>query len=520
MSRKLHYFTSLLIVSVMLLSLLAACGGEEAESTEPPAPTEAAAEEEMEQEEEPAEEAMDTSNVCEGLNITVSSISETYGGIFLRWEEDMKDELGNFTMEFVQVPVEETYQKDMLEFAGGATENDIVFFQPAWIADYAPHLANLGDLADQYNLEFHLDDALPIFTESYMYWEGDFLAIPVDADEHNFYINRAAFEDEENKAAFEEEVGRELAVPETWDEYVEVANFFAGRDWDHDGEAEFGVSEAWLRGGYAYWWWLSKFFGYGGVYFDEEMNPLINSPAGIKALEIQLAIADAVPPGAANFGSGEARNAWLVGDVPMVVHWTSSAKLAKDPEASQIVDEAWVELVPGVRLEDGTIHRRAALPTGWSMGVVKYASEQDQACAAHMLEYLSQPEISKEIALDAAFWAEPWRTSTFEPEVWNNKWPNDVEYGQNLARVMEGTLEIGVPDLQIPGQDEYVKAADAEISAVLAGEKDPEQALNDAAAEWDAITDRLGREEQKRYWNIQYDALKARGIEYRPEIAE
>jgi multiple sugar transport system substrate-binding protein len=137
-----------------------------------------------------------------------------------------------------------------------------------------------------------------------------------------------------------------------------------------------------------------------------------------------------------------------------------------------------------------------------------------------MIEYLSQPEISKEIALDAAFWAEPWRTSTFEPEVWNNKWPDDVEYGQNLARVMEATLEIGVPDLQIPGQDEYVKALDAEIAAVLTGEKELQQALDDAAAEWDAITDRLGREEQIQYWNTQYDALKARGIEYRPEIAE
>ena len=61
---------------------------------------------------------------------------------------------------------------------------------------------------------------------------------------------------------------------------------------------------------------------------------------------------------------------------------------------------------------------------------------------------------------------------------------------------MQDTMDLGVPDLQIPGQDEYVKALDAEISAAVSGEKGIQQALDDAAKEWDAITDRMGREEQ------------------------
>ena len=118
--------------------------------------------------------------------------------------------------------------------------------------------------------------------------------------------------------------------------------------------------------------WQSKFFGYGGIYY-EEMNPLINSPAGVKALEVQMAIKDFVPPGIANFGSPEACNAFMNGEAPMVVHWTSTAKLSKDPEASKIVDQIGIAMVPGVADGD-TVYRRPALPTGWSAGIPSTAT--------------------------------------------------------------------------------------------------------------------------------------------------
>ncbi|MBI2561444.1 MAG: hypothetical protein HYW08_03370, partial [candidate division NC10 bacterium] len=42
------------------------------------------------------------------------------------------------------------------------------------------------------------------------------------------------------------------------------------------------------------------------------------------------------------------------------------------------------------------------------------------------------------------------------------------------------------------------------------------QALDDAAREWDRITDRLGRDTQKQLWKAQYDAMKKRGLVYKP----
>ena len=451
----------------------------------------------------------------DGLTLKMST-GDTYLEIFKMYADEVKEQFG-IEFEYSMPAAQEMYQKDMLEFASGASSHDVVLFQPAWLPDYAPHLADLGALSEQYGLDFHMEDALDVFRTSYTTWEGTFLAVPIDADQHNFYYNRTAFEDERNREAYQTEYGTELKVPETWDQYVQAAEFFSGRDWDFDGEPEYGVVEAWQRGGYAWYWWESKFFGYGGIYFDAEMNPLINSPAGVKALEIQMAIKDFVPPGIANFGSPEARNAFMNGEAPMVVHWTSTAKLSKDPEASQIVDVVGIAMVPGVQDGD-TIYRRPALPTGWSAGIPKYSKNIE--AAARILEFYLQPERSLAIALNPDTWSEPWRASSFDPELWREQWPDDPEYGEAVIAVMQETLELGVPDLQIPGQDEYVKVADAEISAALTGAKSAQQALDDAAAEWNNITDRLGRDQQLEYWTQQLQGLRNRGIDYRPELAE
>jgi hypothetical protein len=53
----------------------------------------------------------------------------------------------------------------------------------------------------------------------------------------------------------------------------------------------------------------------------------------------------------------------------------------------------------------------------------------------------------------------------------------------------------------------------------VSGQKDPKQALNDAAAEWNKITDRLGRPQQQQMWSVQNAALKRLKITYRPELA-
>jgi len=145
---------------------------------------------------------------------------------------------------------------------------------------------------------------------------------------------------------YQKETGKDLRVPQTWEEYTQVCKFFAGWDWDNDGQNEFGCDE-YLQRGRMYWWWLDRFAAMGGVYFDEEMKPLINTKAGVAALQNMIDTVPSMPVGALNHGYTELRLAIINGDVAMGKQWTDVGKAADLAEESKVKGLIGYALVPG-----------------------------------------------------------------------------------------------------------------------------------------------------------------------------
>ena len=76
-----------------------------------------------------------------------------------------------------------------------------------------------------------------------------------------------------------------------------------------------------------------------------------------------------------------------------------------------------------------------------------------------------------------------------------------------------------VPDPILPGASEYMRKLSFEITEALAKRKSSKEALDSAAAEWDKITDRRGRDKQKALWGEKMTEMKSVGIEYHPDWA-
>ena len=66
-----------------------------------------------------------------------------------------------------------------------------------------------------------------------------------------------------------------------------------------------------------YWWFLDRFASYGGVYFDEDMNPLINTKSGLMALKNMVECLAYMPPGSLGWSYMEVRTALTKGDGAM-----------------------------------------------------------------------------------------------------------------------------------------------------------------------------------------------------------
>ncbi|PAY15675.1 hypothetical protein CKO51_30665 [Rhodopirellula sp. SM50] len=80
----------------------------------------------------------------------------------------------------------------------------------------------------------------------------------------------------------------------------------------------------------------------------------------------------------------------------------------------------------------------------------------------------------------------------------NESSPSGSPYARWLAERLQ-TLQV-TRGLILPGADRYYAVLDRQVLRCLAGEQSAAEALADAATQWDAITDELGREQQSVAW--------------------
>lgn len=91
---------------------------------------------------------------------------------------------------------------------------------------------------------------------------------------------------------------------------------------------------------------------------------------------------------------------------------------------------------------------------------------------------------------------DPFRTSHYASPEYRSKWPEAPQYLDTLKHA----AEVGLMDLSILQTDKYEEALRAAISLLWAGES-TNKILDDLAAQWDDITERVGVDKQRVAYN-------------------
>ena len=430
------------------------------------------------------------------------------------WADDFA-QMG-IKIEITEVPFADVYQVEKTEFVAGTGAFDVVTFYPAYIGDFASngYLLPLDEFMAREPAAVwdpHMEDVLLPFTELYNRFGGQTYALTIDGDVLVLMYRQDLFENADEQAAFQATYGRELRPPETWDEWLEVAEFFtrpagatlAGEVLDQDfyGLAEFG------RRSFSWAWFMNRAASAGVMYFDENMNPLINSPESVAALQNMVDSLKYAPPDVLNFGYDELRDVFIQGRAAMVVQWTDVPKKAADPAQSKIVGKVGVGRVPGTLVGD-TVTHRSLMPVGRVVAVAADSRVPEAAyCVAKHVAY----NRSLENVTTPLTGLDPYRISHLE---------NVDAYvplmGQENAEAylagLKQALQDGYPEIFIPGSAQYTDALDLHVNKALAGEETPQQALDAVATEWNSITDRLGRDNQIAVWQQALESYRALGL--------
>lgn len=425
------------------------------------------------------------------------------------WRPEL--EAAGVNVEVIEVPFAEVYSQQTAEFLAGSGSIDLVVFYPAFIGDYAGN--NFIQPLDDFMTEFdpELDDVITAFRELYLFWDGQTYALPYDGDVHMLLYRQDLLDHPDERAAFEAEYGRELTAPETWDEYLEVGQFFTRAAGETLGGEEidrpfYGCAEYGERG-FTWAWFMNRYASMGGVYFDEDMNPQIDTPEAIAALEMMKEAVDTCsPPDTLSYGYDQLRDVFINGDAFMVVQWSDVPKKAGDPNESEIPGLAGYTLVPGTEI-DGSVNHRAMMPVGRVFGIPADAPNPE---AAYWVAYYLSTKTSWFDVSTPLTGNDPFRISHQDPAFYDMF--GDEEEAQSYLDAVDDALQVGFPEIYIPGAAQYNDALDLAVSQALSGEQDAADALSAAADEWRRITEAQGEDRQRELWGTALNTYRELGL--------
>ncbi len=395
----------------------------------------------------------------------------------------------------------------MADLLSGAGEYNILVYFPPHNGDLmgGNWLVPLNDYIKKYPVYWH--DIYPIYRYLYCMWGDNIYALPYDGDVLILYYRKDIFNDPEIKTRFKREYGRELAPPKTYKEYNEIAKFFNGWDWDGDGKINYGTIEYYAKDmGYGYW--LTRFASTGGVFFDEDMNPMINTAGGVQALKDFKTSLDNAPPGALAMGAVQVFESFLGGLTAMCITWPDIGPWVGTGKYPVKPEQVGYALLPGYEVK-GKLIRRSWVGVGRVMAISKLTPPEKREAAFQVIRYMASPDVSIRYVSHGQTGENTFRRShDMNPALWQHKHATLKEY-MDAKRI---NSEHGYPDIYITGEDEYIDALSRHIQNYLTGKESAEGALNAVAKEWNQITNRIGREKLKAQWSAQIKLFKKLGV--------
>ena len=126
--------------------------------------------------------------------------------------------------------------------------------------------------------------------------------------------------------------------------------------------------------------WLLHLAPMGGKIFDDEWNPVINSPEAVKAAEFMRHTVNTGPRGIETFGFGEASAAFLQGDAALYLDTLKIAAMSRNPKLSTVDGKVGYALHP-------TDVRCGSETGGFAMGIP--ANSRNKEAAFLLIQYLT-----------------------------------------------------------------------------------------------------------------------------------
>ena len=417
------------------------------------------------------------------------------------------EELTGAKVNVVHVPFGDLFQRIMIPFQTKQAAYDVLFYGSLWIGDFNNYLA---PVPAEYQNTASMKD-VTVNYKGVATWGETMIQFPVDGDRHYLKYRIDIFDSPEMQAKYKEKTGKELKVPETWEEYNEIAIFFSGWDWDGDDKPNYGSAEVAKRDDLMFSAFISRVAPYakhpevkGGFFFDlETMEPLVNTPGWVHGLKLFVESQKGFPPGGNNFGLGDEIFSFGGGQTLMSYSWDDAFIQAMEKN-SKIRNKVAAAPLPGAKevwnRKTGKwdkfekANRAPYICWGWTSAVSKFSKNKDMAFD-YLCFFSNQANTLHDLQI-GRFGVNPYRNAHFDAQFWIQKLGWDEKTATTYVKTLSD-MDLSknrVFDLRVPGVGQFMSSLAAGVSKALAGQETPQKALDGVAAEWRQIVDRIGKD--------------------------
>jgi multiple sugar transport system substrate-binding protein len=424
-------------------------------------------------------------------------------------------------LNIIEIPFGSLYEKLVTNFATDTKSYDVIVYPSNWLSDFVDG-SYIRDLEPYMSKKTNWDDIIPAFANMQKF-DGKRYAVPIDGDSIIMYYRKDALENPEYKTKFQAKYGYPLAPPTTWAEYRDVAEFFNGWDWDNDGKNNYGTLEALAPknvDGYIY---LTRAASYaankdakGYLFFDPEtMEPQVNNPAFVKALNEWVEIKKFGPPNMVNYGGGEVRGNYVAGQSALAIDWADIGIMAQDPTKSVIKEKIGFALAPGSKevynaktknwdKSDNVAYAPYLAFSGFTTSIT--TSAKNPELAFDLINTLDSDENALNGVTTPGTARNPYRGKHLSDEAaWEKSTTNFYQPKGYLDTIKQSYTDPNVQiDLRVLKAGSYLDALSVGIQRALAGEKTPQAALDGVAKEWSRLNQEIGVDTQKKFYQNGY----------------
>jgi multiple sugar transport system substrate-binding protein len=446
--------------------------------------------------------------------VAVSQTGPQVSGPLQEYKEMWEKKTGA-SVEVQTFPFGDLFQKIRTAFVSGANPFDILVYASDWAGDIMGS-GYVIEVPKRIQDQVGYTKLIPAYRDRILSWGGKIYGLPYDGDAHMMYYRRDLLTDSKYQGNFKAKYGYDLpAPPKTWQQYYDVAEFFNGMT--IDGQTIYGAGTAFKPHAQSYWTFLgvaasfAKAPGNPAYFFDPNtMKPQINNPGFVKALDLYSSLVKVGPPGVANWDVGDIRSNFPAGKVVLGIDWGDVGPLSSDPNSSAVVGKWGSGLEPAVdqywdNRKNAWVNARNQAPYlafgGWIQGVT--STSKNKAAALDFAAFMGNADMSLRLCIEPGTGVNPHFFSDM------NNLPPWTKLGMTLPQAKEYLDAIGniignsnnVVDLRIPGAAEYFDALDTQLAQAVVGQISSQAALDGVAQQWDQITDRLGRDQQKKLYS-------------------